>query len=143
MPDQTKAMVQRLYDEGINGGKLELFDELLAEDVVEHEELPGFSSDRDGVKQFFEMLTGAFDGFKMDVEGIVADGDMASARVTMRGTHSGEFMGIPASGKTVAVPVADFFRVNDDGKVAEHWGVIDNLAMMQQLGVIPEEPPPV
>jgi steroid delta-isomerase-like uncharacterized protein len=141
MPDQTKAMVQRLYDEGINGGKLELFDELLAEDVVEHEELPGFSSDRDGVKQFFEMLTGAFDGFKMDVEGIVADGDMASARVTMHGTHSGEFMGIPASGKTVAVPVADFFRVNDDGKVAEHWGVIDNLAMMQQLGVIPEEPP--
>jgi steroid delta-isomerase-like uncharacterized protein len=143
MPDQTKASVQRLYDEGINGGNLELFDELLAEDVVEHEELPGFSSDRDGVKQFFEMLTGAFDGFKMDVEGIVADGDMASARVTMRGTHSGEFMGIPASGKTVAVPVADFFRVNDDGKVAEHWGVIDNLAMMQQLGVIPEEPPPV
>jgi predicted ester cyclase len=60
----------------------------------------------------------------------------------MRGTHSGEFMGIPASGKTVEVPLADFFRVNDEGRVAEHWGVIDNLVMMQQLGVIPEEPPP-
>lgn len=140
MSDQTKTSVQRLY-EAINGGSLERFDEYIAEEMVEHEELPGFSKDRDGVKQFFEMVMGAFDGFKMDVEGLIADGDMASTRVTIRGTHTGEFLGIPATGKTIAVPIADFFRIDDEGKVAEHWGVMDNLAMMQQLGVVPEEPP--
>ena len=140
MSEQTKASVERLY-EAINGGSVDLFDEHLAEDMVEHEELPGGIPDREGVKQFFEMVMGAFDGFEMDVEAILADGDMASARLTMRGKHTGEFMGIPATGKTIAVPVADFFRIDGDGKVAEHWGVMDNMAMMQQLGVVPEEPP--
>jgi steroid delta-isomerase-like uncharacterized protein len=140
MADDVKSTVGRLY-EAVNGGKLDLLDELLADDFVEHEEFPGFSPDRDGVKKFFEMVHAAFDGFRMDVEDLVVDGDSAAVRATLHGTHKGEFLGIPATGKTVAVPLADFAKVNDEGKLAEHWGVMDNLVLMQQLGLAPEEPP--
>lgn len=140
MADDVKDMMQRLYD-AVNEGNLDLMDELLAEDFTEHEEFPGFSPDRDGVKKFFGMARAAFDGFRMDVEDLMVDGDKVAVRATLHGTHTGEFLGIPATGKTVAVPLADFGRINGDGKLAEHWGVMDNLVLMQQLGLAPEEPP--
>jgi steroid delta-isomerase-like uncharacterized protein len=140
MADDVKSTVRRLY-EVVNAGNLDLMDELLADDFVEHEEFPGFSPDRDGVKKFFEMAHAAFDGLRMEVEELVVDGDKVAVRATLHGTHKGEFLGIPATGKTVAVPLADFARVGSDGKLAEHWGVMDNLILMQQLGLVPEEPP--
>ena len=85
-------------------------------------------------------MSAAFDGLRMDVEDLYADGDTAVARVTIRGTHNGEFMGVPASGKEIAVPAVDIVRYAD-GKGVEHWGVTDTMAMMEQIGAIPEEPP--
>ena len=140
MADDTRAAMQRVYDEVVNGGNHDLIDELFADDFVEHEEFPGLSNDREGVKQFFGMMSAAFDGFRMDVEDLYADGDTAIARLTIRGTHSGEFMGVPASGKEIAVPTVDIVRFAG-GKAVEHWGVTDAMAMMQQLGAIPEEAP--
>ena len=140
MADDPKAVTTRFYDEVVNAGNLDLIDELVAEDVVDHEEIPGMASGREGVKQFFGMAIEAFDGFRMDVEDLMAEGDKCTARVTMRGTHVGEFMGVPASGKEIEVPVIDIIRVNG-GKMTEHWGVLDSMALMQQIGAVPDGPP--
>ena len=110
---------------------------MLADDFVEHEETPGLAPTKDGVLAFFRMYRAAFPDLRMDPEDIVADGDKAVARVRATGTHQGEFMGMPATGQSFDVQLIDIMRFNDDGLVGEHWGVVDMLAMMQQLGVIP------
>ncbi len=78
---------------------------------------------------------------KMDVQDSFASGDKAVARLRVSGTHKGEFMGIPATGNLVSMNLIDITRFGDDGLAREHWGVADQLAMMQQLGVIPAGPP--
>ncbi|MGE0058559.1 MAG: ester cyclase [Dehalococcoidia bacterium] len=133
MSDLNKAVVRQLY-EAINSGDLGIFDTVVADSFVEHEETPGLSPDREGVKAFFTMVLGAFPDFRMDIELILAEDDLVSALVVATGTHKGEFMGIPATEKSVSVNVSDLFRIQD-GKVAEHWGVMDSASMMQQLGV--------
>jgi predicted ester cyclase len=89
---------------------------------------------------FFRMYRGAFPDLRMDVEDIVASGDKAVARVRATGTNKGAFMGMPATGKSMDVQLIDIMLFGADGLVREHWGVLDALAMMQQLGVIPEAP---
>lgn len=134
--EDNKALCSRFYQEAINGGNLELIDELVAEDFVDHEEAPGLEPNREGLKKFFAMMRTAFPDLKIDVEFMLADGDKVAAYLTMSGTHSGEFMGMPPSGKKFSIPTVDIVRFAD-GKAAEHWGVTDVLTMMQQLGVGP------
>ena len=133
------ATARRLYDL-INAGDIEGFGGNLADDFVEHEETPGLAPTRDGVKAFFGMQLAAFPDLRMDVEDVVANGDKVVARVRLTGTHKGEFMGMPATGKNVDVQLIDVFLFGTDGLVHEHWGVLDALAMMQQLGVVPAGP---
>ena len=87
------------------------------------------------------MQLAAFPDLRMSVEDILVDGDKAAARVALTGTNRGPFMAMPATGKRVNVQLVDMFRFGDDGRVREHWGVLDALAMMQQLGVVPAGPP--
>jgi steroid delta-isomerase-like uncharacterized protein len=134
------ATARRLYGL-INARDIEGFSSHLAEDFVEHEETPGLAPTKDGVKAFFRMQLAAFPDMRMDVEDVVANGDKAVARVRYTGTNRGAFMGMPATGKSVDVQLIDMFRFGDDGLVREHWGVMDALAMMQQLGVAPAGPP--
>ena len=135
-----KAVMQRFIDEVINGKNLDLIDELLSEDFVEHEELPGLAPGREGVKQFFAMFQAAVPDLRFDVQHLLGDGDLVVAHCTATGTHSGgDFMGVPASGKSVEFTVIDLVRIRD-GLGVEHWGVADMATMLQQLGVIP--PPP-
>ncbi len=134
------ATLRRLYDR-LNAGDVDGFAELLADEFVEHEETPGLAPTKDGVKAFFRMYIAAFPDLRMDVEDIVASGTKVVARVTATGTNRGEFMGMPATGKRIKVQLIDIMRFGDDGLVHEHWGVIDALAMMQQLGAMPEGPP--
>ena len=134
------ATARRLYDL-INAGDIDGFAKDLAEDFVEHEELPGLAPTKDGVKAFFQMQLAAFPDLRMDVQDVVADGSKVVARVRYTGTQHGEFMGMPATGKSVDVQVIDIFRFGDDGRVSEHWGVFDQLTMMQQLGLVPAGPP--
>jgi steroid delta-isomerase-like uncharacterized protein len=133
------ATVRRLYDL-VNGRDIDGFGDLLADDFVEHEEAPGLAPTKSGVKDFFRMQQAGFPDMRMDVEDVIASGDKVVARVRYTGTHQGEFMGIPATGKSVDVQLIDIMRVGDDSLVHEHWGVIDSLAMMQQLGVVPAGP---
>jgi steroid delta-isomerase-like uncharacterized protein len=132
--------MHRVY-ELISAGDIDGFVAFLADDFVEHEELPGHPQDRDGVLAFFTMLRTAFPDLRMNVEDVLVDGDKAVARVTTTGTQQGEFMGVPATGRPVEVGVIDIMRFDADGLVAEHWGIFDAMAMMQQLGAIPEGPP--
>ncbi|RYV51925.1 ester cyclase [Pengzhenrongella frigida] len=134
------ATARSLYDQ-LNTGDLDGFGDLLADDFVEYEVTPGLEPTKAGVMEFFRMQRAAFPDMRMDVEDVVASGAKVVVRARYTGTHRGEFMGMPATGKSVDVQLIDIFRVGDDGLVHEHWGVLDALAMMQQLGAVPAGPP--
>jgi len=137
--DHTNS-IQRLYDV-INAGDLDGFSRQLADDFVEHDGVPELPPTKAGVVQYFQMLIAAFPDRHVKVEDVIACGDKAVARVQVTGTHKGEFMGIPATGKSAAVALIDITRFSDDGLAREHWGVVDMFALLQQLGVIPAAPP--
>ena len=139
MSNDPKDFIPRVYSE-VSAGNLDALDELLADDLVEHEETPGLEANKEGVKQFFAMFLAAFPDLEMKADQLISEGDIVCARATMTGTHNGEFMGIPATGKRVEVKMIDIVRVRD-GQAAEHWGLTDSMTMMQQLGAIPEQAP--
>jgi predicted ester cyclase len=86
-------------------------------------------------------LLAAFPDWHMTVEDLIAGGDKTVARVTVTGTHKGEFMGIPPTGTRAEVQLIDIMRFDGAGLVSEHWGVADMLSLLQQLGVVPAGPP--
>ena len=131
MSEQNKAATRRFYD-AINAGQLDTILGLMTPGFIEHEEFPGIPPNAAGVRQLFEVLRTAFPDFRIEVDALLAEGDVVAARGRMTGTHRGEFMGMAATGKTMATPFADFIRF-EGGKAAEHWGVTDSGAMMQQL----------
>ena len=134
------ATMRRLYDL-INARDIDGFGALLADDFVEHEELPGLAPTKDGVTAFFRMYIAAFPDLRMVPEDVIASGDKVVARVRATGTHKGEFTGLAPTGRRVDVQLIDIIRFGDDGRAREHWGIFDQLAMMQQLGAIPAGPP--
>ena len=134
------ATMRRMYDL-LNAGDVDGFGDGLADDFVDHEELPDLAPTKEGVKAFFRMYIAAFPDLRLDAEDILPSGDKVVARVRATGTHQGEFMGMPATGKAVDVQLIDIIRFGDDGLAHEHWGVFDTMAMMQQLGAVPEGPP--
>jgi len=134
-----EATMRRLY-ELINAGDIDGFDRVLAADFVEHEESPGLAPTREGVKEFFQMYRAAFPDLRFEPQDVLSSGDKVVARARATGTHEGEFMGMPPTGKRVDVQLIDIIRFGDDGLAHEHWGVFDALAMMQQLGAVPEGP---
>jgi steroid delta-isomerase-like uncharacterized protein len=137
------AVTMRSTYERINKGDIAGFGDLVADDFVEHQGAggPGFPPTKEGTLEFFRMLQAAFPDWRMTVEDLIAGGDKAVARVTVTGTHKGEFMGVPATGTRVDVQLIDIMRFDGTGLVCEHWGVADMLSLMQQLGVVPVGPP--
>jgi steroid delta-isomerase-like uncharacterized protein len=134
------ATLRRFYDL-ISAHDIDGFADLLADDFVEHEVAPGLEPTKAGVKEFFTMYIAAFPDLHFEPEDVLSSGDKVVARVRASGTNTGDFMGMPATGKSVSVQGIDIIRFGDDGLAHEHWGVFDALAMMQQLGVVPEGPP--
>lgn len=137
----SHANTMRQFYERVNAGDVDGFAALLADDLIEHEEIEGLPQTKEGVVQFMTMLRAAFPDVRMDAEDIIESDDTAWARVRITGTNEGEFMGMPATGKPVDFQAVDIVRFNDQGVAAEHWGVSDTMTMMQQLGVVPEGPP--
>lgn len=135
------ATYRRIPIELFNEGNIGLIDELFADDFVEHGAPPGFLPTRDGVKAFVGALRSAFPDFAYE---IISQGEGEGTHfgyIRASGTMTGDFMGMPASGKSATwdeVHIATF----SDGKLAEHWSVIDRLEMMTQLGFIPPMGPP-
>lgn len=133
---ENTSVVRRFNDEVISQGKLDAVDDLMAPAFVDRSPFPGLSADREGVKMLFGGLRRAFPDLTATVHDQVAEGDKVATRKTLAGTHRGDLWGIPATGRQVAFGVIDILRVVD-GKMVEHWTVVDQLGLMQQLGVIP------
>jgi steroid delta-isomerase-like uncharacterized protein len=132
--------LERMYDR-INAHDVDGFCAYLADEFIEHEVTPGLAPTKDGVRGFFTMYMTAFPDLRFDPEDVISGGDKVVARVRCTGTQTGEFMGMPASGRTVDVEAVDIIRFGDDGLAHEHWGVFDALGMMQQLGAMPAPAP--
>ena len=135
--EQNKALFRKFAEEVFNRGNMSAIDELVAPDFVEHEELPpGIQPGLEGLKQMTMMFRSAFPDFKTTIDDMIAEGDKVVVRMTWRGTHKGEFMSMPPSGKSVSFGVIDIVRFAGD-KFVEHWGLMDSTSMMQQLGSVP------
>lgn len=131
----NKAVMRRLYEEAFSQGNIDVINEIMADDFVEHEELPpGIPPGREGPRTLLTIFRSAFPDFRASVEEMLEDGDKVITRVRFSGTHQGEFMGIPATGNTFDMPAIDIVEFRD-GKAVAHWGVMDQAGMMQQLGV--------
>ena len=130
---ENKALVRRFVDEFWNGGNLLAADEMMAADAVVHEPVIGTPAD---LKTLVGDFRTAFPDWHSTVEEMIVEGDRVAERWTGRGTHRGEFQGIPPTGNQVAVPGVVFYRIAD-GKIVEFRGQFDRMSLMQQLGVVP------
>jgi steroid delta-isomerase-like uncharacterized protein len=131
----NKATMRRIYEEVFSQGDFDLGEELLADDFVEHEELPpGIPPGKEAPRALMSMMRGAFPDFHVTVEEMLEDGSKVISRVRFAGTHQGEFMGMPTTGKPFDIAAIDFVEFRD-GKAVAHWGVMGMTAMMQQLGI--------
>lgn len=134
-PEEIKALDRRYVDEVLNGGKLDAIDEICSEDYVGH--VAGQPDmNREGDKQLVGMLRSAFPDLRFTLLHQLCDGDLAVHHGVGRGTHKGELMGIPPTGRQVEITGINVNRF-DGGKLVESWGVLDMLSLMQQLGVVP------
>jgi steroid delta-isomerase-like uncharacterized protein len=137
MSEEKKAVVRRyneLVEQYWRTGDADAFDEVVASDFVHH--APGLPPDLEGMKQALPMFRAAFPDMRLTVEDMIAEGDKVVDRVTVRGAHEGELMGIPASGKQVEFMETHISRIAD-GKIVERWGEWDALGIMQQIGAVP------
>ena len=128
-----KALVQQFVEKFWNRGELDAANELMTHDAVIHEPVAGTPED---LKAVATMIRSAFPDWHSTVEEMLVDGDRVAERWTGRGTHRGEFQGIPPTGKSVAVPGVVFYRIAG-GKIAEFRGQFDRMSLLQQLGGIP------
>lgn len=133
---ENKAQFRRVYEEVLNQGNLAVADEVIAPDFLDHEEHRGNKPGPESLRTLAAMLRTAFPDLHFEIEELVAEGDTVAGRLTMTGTHEGPLMGMPPTGRSVQQDHMHFVRFRD-GKAIEHWGVRDDLGMMQQLGVIP------
>jgi predicted ester cyclase len=134
--EDIKALARRLPLEGFNEGKTAAFDEVVAIDANDHLPPPGLPPGREGYKRFIAILHAAFPDIHYTVCEEVAEGDMMMHHTTARGTHRGEFLGIPPTGRQIRWDEMHILRFAN-GQAVEHWGNIDQLSILQQLGVIP------
>ena len=131
---ENKAVVRRFVDEMQNQHNLDLIDEMFSPDFVDYSGRAKPPS-REGLKPFFAFMFAAFPDMHFVIHQQLAEGDQVMTRKTLHGTHRGPFMGIPATGKEVAVTFVDIFTVIN-GKITEHWSEGAALGILQQLGGI-------
>jgi steroid delta-isomerase-like uncharacterized protein len=132
--EQNKAISRRWREEA-DKGNWGIVEELVSPNFVMH--MPGSPPiNREGALQFFKIFYDAFPDMHHTFDDFVAEGDKVALRFTVNGTHKGDFQGIPPTGKTVKISGSVVDRIVD-GKIVEHWSLMDTMGMMQQLGVIP------
>ena len=139
--EENKELVRRIYDELWNERKLEVAEELIAQDAVNYDTglLPQPFGPEE-MKGTVRMVTAGFPDNRHEVEEMIAEGDKVVVRCTLTGTHEGEFMGIPPTGRSIEVTEIHVYRL-EDGKAVEHRVGRNDLGAMLQLGVVPDELP--
>jgi steroid delta-isomerase-like uncharacterized protein len=136
MSEKNLAVTRRDWEETWNQGNLDLIDEHQAADYVGHFLPPGLPAGREGYRQFVKMYRAAFPDVHIAIDDLIASGDKVVTRFTATGTHQGELMGIPATGKKINITGISIYRFVD-GQIVEDWAEFDQLGMLTQLGVIP------
>jgi len=132
--EQNKAVAHRFFDEVVSQGNLDLVDVICAADYRLHATLSGTEAiDRDQLKELVRSWRSSFEGGRIAIEDIVAEGDLVAARMRETGTHTGEFKGVQATGRKVSYGSMTFLRIRD-GKIVEHWGLLDMPTLLQQIG---------
>ena len=135
--EQNKAIARRIPFEVFSEGRLEVVDEIFAPDFTDHSELPaGIPAGREGVKAIASALRKGFPDLKYRLELQIAEGEFVAGYVTVSGRHKGEIFGMPATEKHAEWAESHIVKVVN-GKITEHWGIVDQLGMLRQLGLAP------
>lgn len=148
MSETNKELVRRHFEEIFNRQNLDLCDEIMADDYVEHavaplgESAPGRVNGPQAMRATAEWLLAQFPDLHMTIEALVAEEDTVAVRILSEGTNLGEFNGLPPTGKRFSARQSHWYRV-DDGKLAEHWATREDLPVLMQLGILkpPGRPP--
>ena len=133
---ENKVVIGRFIEEVINQNRMDRANDLVVEDFVELDPLPGQRQGREGLKEALGMMRAAFPDIHWVMQETVAEGDTVVTRFTWTGTHQGAFLGVPATGRSVSVKGVVIDRLAG-GKMSKSRILMDSLGMMQQLGVIP------
>jgi predicted ester cyclase len=133
--ERNKAVIRRFVEEVQNQKNWDVYDELNDPEFVNLSAPPGVPADRDGGKLYLGGFLNAFPDCRFEIDDMVAEDDRVVTKKTFTGTHSADFMEIPATGKKVTLQFVDIMRVRD-GRIVEHWLCMDQLDFMRQLGVI-------
>jgi predicted SnoaL-like aldol condensation-catalyzing enzyme len=133
--EANKAIVRRFKEDILNGRDVDALDQIATEDYRDHAAFPGQEPGRQGMKWRISYLLAALDPHWTAYD-FIAEGDLVAARWSLTGTHRGEFLGIPPTGKEFTLKVLEIYRLKG-GKMAEHWNVVDMLGLYQQLGLLP------
>lgn len=135
--DENKAVALRYVEEGFSAGNEETLDELFAPNFVNHDPGVPMVRDLEGLKENMRVMRQAFPDIEASIDALLTDGDYVTKRFTVRGTHRGEFNGIPPTGKQIECQGIDVLRISG-GKIEEIWMSFDYLGVLQQLGVLPQ-----
>ena len=134
--EQNKAIVQRFFVKVVNEGNLAAMDDFFTVDYIDHAAPSGTPPGAEGAKQFLSAVRISFPDLHLTIEEMIAERDKVMVLLTVRGTHKGELIGIPPTGKQATWKGVDILRIADS-KIAERWVLRDHLFMMQQLVIIP------
>lgn len=136
---ENKEFARRWNEEIFRKRNLDSIDDFVAKEFVMHDpSLPEPVHGPEGVRNVVEMILSAFPDMEVELESVVAEGDLIAVRNAFTGTHDGAYMGIEPTGEEVAITVVAFQRIEDD-QLVEEWQLVDRLGMLQELGVV--EPP--
>ncbi len=134
--DNPDSLIRRIFDKAFNQGNLAVVDELLTPDHFAHTAFGGAPNGPQGLKWLIAMFRTAFPDLQCTVEDEIREGDQFAAHWTLRGTHKGSFLGNPPTGRPVEVQGIIFGRISN-GRIAEDWTLVDQMGILQQLGLVP------
>ena len=133
--EKNKETARRYYEEVLNKGNVDLLDEIAVDAYIEHDPFPGTREGLAGLKDRVAMIHSGL-AARFTIDDVIAEGDRVVVRWTNEGSMVGEFLGMPANGKSFKIAGVDIHRLQG-GKLAEHWHVVDQLGHAQQIGLIP------
>lgn len=136
LSEVAKAVVRRNTEEVQGKGDFELFEELFADDFIDRTPQPGGTPDKAGVRELYHRLRAAFPDFRPEIHWQTADGNLVTTYKIYHGTHQGDFLGVPATGRKIRFETVDAMRVVN-GKITEHWGVANLYSVIEQFGALP------
>lgn len=134
-PDENRQIVRRLLEDGVGRAAEDVISELVAPDVVSHNPLPGQHQGAEGIRERVRGLRAGFD-YSLSIEDVIAEADRVATRTTIKGTHTGDFLGVPATHKDIKMDDMSIMRLSD-GKIVEWWDELDLASLLQQVGAIP------